>query len=54
MAILDGGEPLTFSHPLVQDAVYSSVGEAERAGLHLRVAELLREGGAPAKRSPCI
>ena len=47
--ILDGGEPLTFSHPLVQDAVYNAVGDAERAGLHLRVAELLREGGAPAK-----
>ena len=48
-AILDSGEPLSFAHPLVQGAVYDSVPEAERAGLHLRVAEVLRAGGAPHK-----
>jgi DNA-binding CsgD family transcriptional regulator len=46
-AILDATEPLSFAHPLVQSAVYGEVPEAERAGLHLRVAELLRAGGAP-------
>ncbi len=48
-AILSSGEPLRFEHPLVQSAVYGSVGDAERAGLHLRVAELLRESGSPRK-----
>ncbi len=47
--ILDGGEPLRFAHPLVQGAVYASVPDAERAGLHLRVAELLRSSAAPPK-----
>lgn len=46
-SILDSGEPLRFSHPLVQGAVYGSVSEAERSGLHLRIAKLLRDGGAP-------
>ena len=45
-AILSSGEPLRFEHPLVQSAVYGAVGDAERAGLHLRVAELLRQSGA--------
>jgi DNA-binding CsgD family transcriptional regulator len=48
-AILDGGEPLRFAHPLVQGAVYGSVSDAELAGLHLQVADLLRKGGAPRK-----
>ena len=48
-AILASGEPLRFEHPLVQGAVYGSVGDAERAGLHLRVAELLRSSGAGRK-----
>ena len=48
-AILDAGEPLHFAHPLVQSAVYGSVPDAERRGLHLRVAELLHSAGAPPK-----
>ncbi len=48
-AILSSGEPLRFAHPLVQSAVYGSVPDAERAGLHLRVAELLREGATSHK-----
>ena len=48
-AVLSGGEPLKFAHPLVQSAVYASVGDARRAGLHLGVAELMRRGGAARK-----
>jgi DNA-binding CsgD family transcriptional regulator len=48
-AVLAGGEPLRFAHPLVQSAVYASVGDARRAGLHLGAAELLRRGGAARK-----
>ena len=46
-AILAPGEPLGFSHPLVQAAVYESIPDVSRAGLHSEVAELLHETGAP-------
>lgn len=44
-SILAPGEPLSFAHPLVQAAVYEAIPEASRAGLQLRVAELLRRTG---------
>jgi DNA-binding CsgD family transcriptional regulator len=47
LAILASGDPLGFVHPLVQAAVYGSVPEAQRGGMHLRAAEMLRESGAP-------
>lgn len=46
VAIMASSEPLTFCHPLVQASIYESIPEAERAGLHLRVAQLLRETGS--------
>jgi DNA-binding CsgD family transcriptional regulator len=36
---------LTFTHALVRDAIHRSIGAARRRFLHLRVLELLREGG---------
>ncbi len=46
-AILVSGDPLGFVHPVVQAAVYDSVPDAERGGMHLRIAELLRQTGGP-------
>jgi DNA-binding CsgD family transcriptional regulator len=46
-AVLAPGEPLTFTHPLVHAAVYDSIPEGGRAGLHAGVAELLHSTGAP-------
>ena len=46
-AILAPGEPVAFAHPLVQAAVYESIPDASRAGLHTEVAELLHRTGAP-------
>lgn len=47
VAILAPRAPLALAHPLVHAAVYESIPDAARAGLHARVAERLRDGGAP-------
>jgi DNA-binding CsgD family transcriptional regulator len=44
-AILDSAEPPRCAHPLVRAAVLESIPPARRAGLHLRIAELLRATG---------
>ena len=46
-AILSAGEPLDFTHPLVQAAVHDAIPDVTRAGLHAEVAELLHRTGAP-------
>jgi DNA-binding CsgD family transcriptional regulator len=46
VAVLAPGEPLAFAHPLVHAAVYDAIPDAARAGLHLRVAEVMRDTGA--------
>jgi DNA-binding CsgD family transcriptional regulator len=47
--ILDSKESLRFVHPVVRQAVYSELPPAERASLHARAAEVLRQSGAPAQ-----
>ena len=46
VAIFEPGAPLRFVHPLVREAVYSSVPQAQRERAHARAAELLREADA--------
>ncbi|MEA2137278.1 MAG: hypothetical protein QOG56_428, partial [Solirubrobacteraceae bacterium] len=41
---------LRFTHPLLASAVYADVGAGERAALHRRAAEILRDEGVPAER----
>jgi predicted ATPase len=48
--ILDEGPRLAFHHPLVRDAVYTSIPTSRRGLLHGRAAALLRAGGAPIQR----
>lgn len=45
--ILTHGEPLSFVHPIVREAVYGDLPAATRAERHLEVARLLFEDGAP-------
>jgi DNA-binding CsgD family transcriptional regulator/tetratricopeptide (TPR) repeat protein len=45
-AVLDEGASLRFIHPLVRNAVYTDVAAGERARVHCRAADLLRERGA--------
>lgn len=45
-AVLDGGASLRFIHPLVRNAVYQDVAPGERARVHRRAADLLRERSA--------
>ena len=40
---LSPGEPLSFVHPVVREALYQELPPARRAALHLQAAELLRE-----------
>ena len=46
VAILERGARLAFVHPLVREAIYSNLPEAQRARAHARAAELLRDDGA--------
>lgn len=46
VGVLESGEPLRFTHPLVRDAVYEAQPAAARAREHARAAELLAAGGA--------
>jgi DNA-binding CsgD family transcriptional regulator len=41
---------LRFAHPLLASAVYADVGAGERAALHRRTAEILRDEGVAAER----
>jgi DNA-binding CsgD family transcriptional regulator len=45
-AILARGDPLAFAHPLVHASIYESIPDAARAGMHARLAGLLRDSGA--------
>ncbi len=46
VGLLEPGEPLRFTHPLVRDAVYQARPPAARAQAHARAAELLTAEGA--------
>lgn len=48
LAVWSDTGSLDFSHDLYREAAYASLGEADRAALHRRAAQLLRDGGAPA------
>ncbi len=43
LAVLAGGEPLRFVHPIVRTAIYNDLTAAEQADLHARAARLLAE-----------
>jgi DNA-binding CsgD family transcriptional regulator len=43
LAVLVGGEPLRFVHPIVRTAIYNDLSAAERADLHARAAKLLAD-----------
>lgn len=44
--VLATGRPLRFVHPVVRHAVYDAIGDARRATVHRRAAQLLVDGGA--------
>ena len=48
--ILETGDPVSFVHPLVRNAVYQGVGDRRRAALHRHAAELLRDEKAEPER----
>ncbi len=48
-AVLEAGPSLAFVHPIVREAVYADLPDAQRARAHARAAELLREAGADAE-----
>ena len=43
LAVLAGGEPLRFVHPIVRTAIYNDLSAIEQAHLHARAARLLAE-----------
>jgi DNA-binding CsgD family transcriptional regulator len=43
LAVLAGGEPLRFVHPIVRTAIYNDLSATERADLHARAAKLLAD-----------
>ena len=43
LAVLVGGEPLRFVHPIVRTAIYNDLSATERADLHARAAKLLAD-----------
>lgn len=49
-AILDGGSPPRFIHPLVRNAIYADMSVGERSQAHARAAELLRSREAGSER----
>lgn len=49
VAVLERGAALAFVHPLVREAIYSRIPEAQRGRAHARAAALLRERGADAE-----
>lgn len=48
--VLEPGEPLRFTHPLVRSAVYGDMPAAERSAAHLRAARLLGRAGEQPER----
>jgi DNA-binding CsgD family transcriptional regulator len=48
--VLRAGDPLGFTHPLVQSAVYGRISLGDRARTHRLAARLLRESGAPSEQ----
>ncbi len=46
VSILEPGSPLTFVHPLIREAIYTHLPQAQRERAHARAAELLRDAGA--------
>jgi DNA-binding CsgD family transcriptional regulator len=46
-ALLNPGRPLEFAHPIVRQAIYGQLSEAERTRGHARAAAILGEAGAP-------
>ena len=53
VAIMAGGRPLEFIHPIVRTTVYAEIPAAQRATDHMRAALLLeRDGAAPADLAP--
>jgi DNA-binding CsgD family transcriptional regulator len=49
-AILRGGRPLRFAHPMIESVVYAERPAVQRAADHRRAAEMLRSRGTPAER----
>ena len=49
-AVLEGGEPLRFVHPILRTAVYEDIERATREALHRRSIELLEARRAPPER----
>jgi DNA-binding CsgD family transcriptional regulator len=45
-AVLEAGEPLQFTHPIVRAAIYEEMAAAERSTMHHSAAELLADQGA--------
>ena len=43
LAVLAGGEPLRFVHPIVRTAIYNDLSATEQADLHARAAKLLSD-----------
>ena len=43
LAVLVGGEPLRFVHPIVRTAIYNDLSATEQADLHARAAKLLAD-----------
>jgi predicted ATPase len=43
LAVLVGGDPLRFVHPIVRTAIYNDLSATEQADLHARAAKLLAE-----------
>lgn len=48
--LLEGAASLSFSHPIVREAIAAELAPSARAGLNLRAAEVLAGEGAPADR----
>jgi DNA-binding CsgD family transcriptional regulator len=50
VGILEAGRPLRFAHPLLRNAVYADLSDAEKAASHRRAANLLEAEGAGPER----
>ncbi|MGA8217446.1 MAG: hypothetical protein WB771_02680 [Solirubrobacterales bacterium] len=49
-SIFERSDALRFAHPITRNAVYGDLGRGERADLHRRTADLLRQEDAPRER----
>ena len=50
VGVLQPGHPLSFTHPIVRNAIYRDIGPRERSRLHRRAASLLGERSAAVER----